>query len=502
MKHQRPLAPLLTSLTVALGMLGCQLERPSEDYQPYDEQSSPYDRGEESDNYDPHEDSGHATEHGAEEYDHETDHDDSTAVDGEATPKRRCSTQDQDPQQRNENLERVAHRLDSLREARRRGSVDNTVEIPIYFHVINSQPGLTHATQSQLRSQVNVLNKSFSGRSRRNNKAAGRSGFQFRLAGTTHTTNAHWNDDCGSQRTNLELLDRLRVGGADTLNVVICSLDALGKAYYPTIVEINPIMDGIRIHPQTLPNNKWNRRLRPADRLHGDTLVHEVGHWLGLPHTFQGVARDDEGVLGCNEGPGDGIDDTPFHAVNYICKAADTCPGGGTDPIHNFMNYTLDPCLTEFSDGQIELMQATWLEYRASDPHSAPDNPDGEDDEPDEDDPIVAPSTPPMGSLNKPKRSYVTGVAFDPDLGQRPVTVRVLVDGEAVATGVADRRMARSPRGHREVGRHHKFRISMPRLPNGRHTITVAVPDYDGRGDIIDNEGILLGPKTVRFRRN
>ncbi|KAF5131224.1 Extracellular metalloprotease [Metarhizium anisopliae] len=75
----------------------------------------------------------------------------------------------------------------------------------------------------------------------------------------------------------------------------------------------------------------------PAYWLYGDrkqTVVHEVGHWFGLLHTF----NDD-----CN-GNGDEIDDTPAHAdASEGCSAMpplDTCPGKpGNDPVHNPMNY-------------------------------------------------------------------------------------------------------------------------------------------------------------------
>lgn len=125
----------------------------------------------------------------------------------------------------------------------------------------------------------------------------------------------------------------------------------LGWATFPFQMEGDPTMDGVVIIHSSLPGGTG----APYDL--GMTAVHEVGHWLGLYHTFQ-----DACVL-----PGDEVSDTPAHSGPNYGKPADAqqphnlcanAPAGAECPIHNYMNYVDDDWMREFTNGQRERMWA------------------------------------------------------------------------------------------------------------------------------------------------
>ena len=235
------------------------------------------------------------------------------------------------------------------------------VEIDTYFHVVTDGT-IGKVTSEQLQLQLQVLNDSFRPY-----------GFTFRWLGNTTTDNTDWHLAAAFSSEQKDMKEALRTGDASSLNVYITySGGYLGYATLPSSYENDPIDDGVVIYYDSLP---LGRSERYND---GKTLVHEVGHWLGLYHTFQldlGFFRVINLVLyvlqirnNCNTGQGDGIRDTPRQkGPTFGCPVQrDSCPlAPGMDPIHNFMDYSDDVCMTSFTPDQQDRMMAMWLKYRA-----------------------------------------------------------------------------------------------------------------------------------------
>lgn len=232
--------------------------------------------------------------------------------------------------------------------------------ITVYVHVITNTSGAGNVTDSRINAQINVLNNAFAGldgpRSGQGPSAqpTANTGFSFVLGGITRTANNTWYTMSPGSTAEAQAKATLRVGGPNVLNLYTCNPGGglLGWATFPWNYTSSPSKDGVVVLHSSVPGGS------AAPYNLGDTATHEVGHWLGLYHTFQG---------GCN-GNGDYVSDTPYErSAYYGCPGSypDTCRNkAGRDPIENFMDYTDDACMFQFTTGQASRMSTMASTYR------------------------------------------------------------------------------------------------------------------------------------------
>ena len=216
--------------------------------------------------------------------------------------------------------------------------------IKTYVHVIRSGTSVSkgNVPASQIASQISVLNKAYKS-----------TGWKFKLISTDRTTNATWFKMTPGSSAERNAKNALRIGTADDLNMYTAKPGGrlLGWATFPDSYTSKPKLDGVALLFSSLPGGTST----PYNL--GDTATHEIGHWMGLYHTFQG---------GCS-GSGDLVSDTPAESTPaFGCPTGrDSCASNaGLDPIHNFMDYTDDSCMDRFTSGQDTRMDAMFTAYR------------------------------------------------------------------------------------------------------------------------------------------
>lgn len=215
--------------------------------------------------------------------------------------------------------------------------------VPVYFHIIQSSTDSTGGVTTQMiNDQMTVLNAAYTG-----------TGLSFSLTAIDRTTNDTWYTVQPGTTAETQMKTALRKGGKESLNLYSANIGGglLGWATFPSDYATKPSMDGVVMLNASMPGGTAT----PYNL--GDTATHEVGHWAGLYHTFQG---------GCAK-TNDGVSDTPQEKSSaFGCPVGrDTCTrDAGLDPIYNFMDYTDDACMNTFTAGQITRMSQMMTTYR------------------------------------------------------------------------------------------------------------------------------------------
>jgi hypothetical protein len=214
--------------------------------------------------------------------------------------------------------------------------------IDVYVHVIyNPNTNKGNIPQSMVDDQIDTMNTEYAG-----------TGWSFNLVSTDFTGKKNWFTMTPGTVAEANAKSALRQGTADDLNLYTANPSGglLGWATFPWDYASDPSNDGVVVLFDSLPGGG----AVPYDL--GMSAVHETGHWMGLYHTFQG---------GCGS-TGDRVSDTPKEkSANFGCPVKDSCTADpGNDPIHNYMDYTDDSCMTEFSSGQGTRMDIEFNTYR------------------------------------------------------------------------------------------------------------------------------------------
>jgi PKD repeat protein len=244
--------------------------------------------------------------------------------------------------------------------------------IPVVFHVIH-QNGSENISKEQIQDAIAKLNLDFS---LTNPDAVNlRSTFtsvqanaeiEFRLAnkdpngnctdGIVRIYSPYTTDGDDEDIKDLSRWPNTKYLNIWTVKSIAGSGDGviLGYAYLPDVVAWGPDLDGIVVRSDRVGTIGTSNGT-------GRTLTHEIGHYLGLDHTFEG---------GCS-GSGDGVSDTPKAAdANFGCDyTINSCTNENPDKpdmIENYMDYSNDNCQIIFTAGQKSVFNNTFSQYRST----------------------------------------------------------------------------------------------------------------------------------------
>jgi len=226
---------------------------------------------------------------------------------------------------------------------------DTVYTVQVWFHVIHRSDGLGNIPDAAIYGQVNVLNEDYRAMAGTRGSRGVDTRIRFELAGITRTLNDSWFNDLDNDGYTAAL----HRDTAKYVNVYTNTASGfLGYATYPqdTAGKIN---DGIVMNYGTIGGRDNGYQVYDQGR----TLVHEMGHYLGLFHTFAGDSCSN------TYDSGDLIVDTPGeNTEHYECVQYNSC--GTADPINNYMNYTPDACMTGFTREQANRSICSLANYR------------------------------------------------------------------------------------------------------------------------------------------
>ncbi len=233
--------------------------------------------------------------------------------------------------------------------------VSSTYVIPVWFHVIYQSDGTGSVSDERIAAQIKVLNEDYGAHADTLGAEGVNTHIQFELAGITRTLNNDWfyEDPVGVDELNFKTALHKDLDKYLNVYTNVPADGNLGYSYYPQDYA-GQVLDGIVLLHETVGgrNNGF------SDYDQGRTLVHEMGHYLGLLHTFENGSFCANGYIS-----GDLIWDTASEQqAHYECRQTYSC--GSADPIYNYMNYTDDSCVKGFTREQANRAVCSLVNYR------------------------------------------------------------------------------------------------------------------------------------------
>ena len=283
----------------------------------------------------------------------------------------RCGTLDADLRRMLFGMPEVADPSDcSANSTNPSSDYDSTVlyEVPVVFHVMmNGSCSQGDVSDALIESQIEILNEDFLALLGTNGENGTDVQVQFYLAdvdpdgnatsGITRSCNDSWYNDNGSYWNTLNW-DPDRYMNVYTNNTPFLGyvpfLPAdngggnVGSASDRVVVTWSAVGRNAPIGP---PYNQ------------GRTLTHEVGHYLGLEHTFWVDNQcGSDNAPGCYN-DGDLICDTNTEQnARFGCSNGSSC--GSPDPTDNYMDYSDDLCMEMFTPEQAKRIRCSLENYR------------------------------------------------------------------------------------------------------------------------------------------
>jgi len=240
--------------------------------------------------------------------------------------------------------------------------------IPVVVHVLQSTSGQGAIPDARILSQIEVLNEDFQALAGTLGQNGTDGGIEFFLAtidplgnpttGITRSVNDTWYADGGDYWSVLAW-DPSRY-----LNIYTNTASG-NLGYVPDLPQgglVGESRDRVVVLHSAFGRNA---PIGPPFDL-GRTATHEVGHYFGLYHTFEG---------GCDTAScytsGDRLCDTEPEAGPVFGCPASHVSCGTNDPFTSYMDYSDDGCYMEFTPEQVNRMRCTIVSWRPDLPTAA-----------------------------------------------------------------------------------------------------------------------------------